>query len=259
MTAGPPAEPVEAPPGRRNGGGIVAVVCALVALLAAVVVLFAGGALLWTDYSTRTPDGYLLSHEETVLTRGFAVTSDRVRLSTGAGWLPASALGTARVEVTGTTPDAKLFVGVAPAAKGAGYLGGVQRTVVSDLGSDRGATGQTLVPGDAPSGAPGDRDFWVAKASGPGPQQLTWVPARGDWTLVVMNADGSAGVSVTATVGATVPALDTFARWILLGGGLLALVGVLLLVLAVRRRRRRAGSPEQAAVAMPVGPAADAG
>ena len=54
--------------------------------------------------------------------------------------------------------------------------------------------------------------------------------------LVVMNADGSAGVAVRAGVGATVPALGTIAWSVLIGGVLISAVGVLLIVLASRRR-----------------------
>jgi hypothetical protein len=159
-------------------------------------------------------------------------------LDAGADWVPlSSTLGDVRLEVTATEPDTEVFVGLAPVAEAAAYLDGVERTVVDDVGPAVTAADQTQLPGGAPSGAPGEQDFWQAQVSGAGTQQLEFVPDEGDWVLVMMNADGSAGVSVEAGIGATAPGLSGLA-WGLLGGGLLlAAIAVLLLVLAFRRRR----------------------
>jgi hypothetical protein len=165
-----------------------------------------------------------------------------------------SALGTARIQVTaGGGKD--VFVGVAPATAVAGYLDGVRRSVVDDLGDDGSPVPTVSLPGGAPSGPPGEQTFWAARASGAGLQQLSWSPARGDWAIVVMNADASPGVSAQARIGATVPALADLA-WGLLGGGLLlVVVGVLLVVLAARRpvaaASYGAGTPWPATAAPP--------
>jgi len=211
-----------------------------------------GGVLLWADLGNRT-DGYVFSETDDFTTQGYALSSERIDLATGADWVPLSAtLGTARAEVTAVDPETEIFVGVAPLAEGAAYLDGVQRSVIDDLGT--GAVDEVLVPGGAPSGPPVEQDFWAAQASGPGIQRLDWKPTQGDWLFVVMNADGSAGVAMDARVGATVPALGGLA-WGVLGMGLfLVLVGTLLLVLAIRRPRvgrAYTGGP----FVMPSGPA----
>jgi hypothetical protein len=244
MTAAQPHTPVQAPPSRWSAGRIVALVIGVVLLLPGLGLLVGGGALLWADNSHRTSDGYLTSDARTFDTSGFALTSDRVDLSTGADWLPvSSALGTARFRVTATDPGTDVFIGIAPADDVSGYLGSVRRTVVDDLGTTFGTTGISLVDGGAPAGPPGDQTFWTAQASGSGAQQLTWRPASGNWVLVVMNADGSAGVRVTGTVGATVPSLVGLAWGLLAVGALITAIGVLLIVLAARRGSRRTGPP----------------
>src|SRR3954451_9543481 len=242
MTARPPPAPLQAPPGRWSAGRIVALVLGVVLLLPGLGLLAGGGALLYADSSHR-PDGYLTSDPETFETAGFALTSDRVSLSTGADWVPvSSALGTARFQVT-ADPGTDVFIGIAPAADVAGYLDGVRRTVVDDLGSTFGTTGISQLDGSAPAGPPGDQTFWTAQASGSGAQALTWKPTSGNWVLVVMNADASAGVRVTGTVGATVPSLVGLAWGLLIAGALITAIGVLLIVLAVRRGARRSGPP----------------
>jgi hypothetical protein len=231
----PPPPTYWMPPARWGAGRVLAVVFGVLLLVPALGLLVGGGVLLWADQTRRT-DGYVFSDTDAFTTKGFAVVSQRVDLATGADWVPLSAaLGTARAEVTAADPGKAIFVGVAPLAEGSAYLDNVGRSVVADLGTT--ANDEVFVPGGAPSGPPGDQNFWVAKASGTGTQQLNWEPSGGDWLFVAMNADGSAGVTIDARVGATVPALGGIA-WGVLGTGLfLALIGTLLLVLALRRPR----------------------
>src|SRR3954464_4793132 len=149
MTASPPV-PVQAPPSRWGAGRIIALVVGVILLLPGLGLLLGGGALLWADNSHRTSDGYLVSDAATFSQPGFALTSDRLDLSTGADWVPvSSALGTARFEVTSTDPGADVFLGVAPAEDVDAYLNGVRRTVVDDLGTTFGTTGTSLVDGGA--------------------------------------------------------------------------------------------------------------
>lgn len=253
--AGPPAGP---PPGawmppprpRRGAGRIIAAVLGALLLLPALGLLGGGGVLLWADQGRRSDDGYLYTASDGFATPGHALTSERIDLDPGADWVGLSAaLGTARFEVTGADPGADIFVGIAPSADAAAYLDGVRRTVVDDLGLDTSAADQVLLPGDAPSGPPADQDFWTVEATGTGTQQLDWDPDDGSWTLVVMNADGSAGVAVDARIGATIPALTGLAWGLLVGGLVLLALAVLLLVLGLRRPAvgpRYAGGPPPA-------------
>ena len=241
MTATPQPPWAPAPAPRMSAGRIVALVVGILLLLPGLALLAGGGVLLWADLASRS-DGYVFSETDDFSTEGYALVSERIDLATDADWLPVSAaLGTVRADVTSTDAGAELFVGIAPAGAAADYLDGVERSVIDDLGS--GPVDEVLVPGGEPSGPPADQDFWTAQTSGPGTQELNWEPAEGDWLFVVMNADGSAGVSIDARVGATVPALGGLS-WALLGiGAFCTLVGVLLLVLAIRRPARYTAPP----------------
>jgi hypothetical protein len=232
-TPQPPPRPYATAPG-WSAGKIVALVFGIVLLLPGLALLAGGGALLWADQANRT-DGYVFTETDDFATTGYALVSERIELTTDADWFPISAaLGTARAEVTSTDPGTDVFVGIAPAADAAAYLGGVKRSVIDDLGTGR--VDEAPLPGAAPDGAPGEQDFWTAQSSGPGTQALDWEPADGDWVFVVMNADGSAGVSMDARVGATLPALGGIAWGVLLSGIFLTVISVLLLVLSIRRR-----------------------
>jgi hypothetical protein len=233
MTAYPQG-PGSAPPPRWRAGRIVALVLGVLILLPGLGLLAGGGVLLWADKAGRADDGYLMSGSDSFSTPGYALTSERLDLATGADWVPLSAtLGTARIEVTSSND---VFVGVAPVTDARAYLDGVQRTVVDDLGTGSAAGGETLISGDAPSGAPGDQDIWTESVSGSGTQQLDWAPGQGDWMLVVMNADASAGLTLDGRIGATAPALDGLAWGVLITGLVVTIIGGLLVALAIRRR-----------------------
>src|SRR5262249_15297634 len=90
--------------------------------------------------------------------------------------------------------------------------------------------------GGAPASAPGTQDFWVASSTGPGARTLTWVPADGSWTVVVMNADGGPGIDVQADLGARIPALPWIGVGLLVAGAVFAAGGALLVAGATRRR-----------------------
>jgi hypothetical protein len=236
MAATPSAPWTQPPPSRWSAGRVVALVLGILILMPGLGLLTGGGVLLWADLSQRDTDGFLFSDEDTFTTSGYALVTERIDLSTGADWVPLSAaLGEARVEIAATEPGTAIFAGIADVEASARYLDGVERTIVRELGSGATVGDEAGAPGQGPAVAPATEDFWVSQASGAGVLELTWRPSAGNWTLVVMNADGSAGVAVEARVGASVPALAGLA-WALLAAGLVLTLGaVLLLVLAFRR------------------------
>jgi UPF0716 family protein affecting phage T7 exclusion len=223
-------------PRRRAPGRVVAVVLGVLLLLPGVALVAAGGLLLWAHGVQRT-DGFVRSPQDRFTTSTHALVSDRIDLRTGADWLPVStALGDARVEVTADQGD-EVFVGVARTADVSAYLSGVSRTRVEALGFGPAPGIEDQRPGDAPSGKPADQNFWIAQATGSGTQRVTWPAAEGNWTFVVMNADGSAGIDVDARIGAEFPALGTVAWSVLIIGVGVTVAGILLV-----RPRRRQGS-----------------
>jgi hypothetical protein len=88
----------------------------------------------------------------------------------------------------------------------------------------------------APTAPPTAQSFWSASTSGAGKQTLTWSPKSGSWRIVLMNADGSRGVSARLAIGAELPHLLAIGLGLLAGGGLLLVLSGGGLFLAVRRR-----------------------
>jgi hypothetical protein len=206
-------------------------------VLMSVGLLGGGGTALWADLSHRDAAGYVTTEVHSFSTAGSALATEPVELGDpGVGWFYSPVvLGEVRIRVTPASLGSTLFVGIGPSADVDRYLAGVSQTVISDFWTN----GLEPTDGNTPGSAPGTQDFWVAAATGTGPQTLTWDPANGSWTVVVMNADGQAGVDVTADLGATMPTLIAIAVGSLAVGGLFLIGGVLLIAGAIRRSRAR--------------------
>ena len=108
-----------------------------------------------------------------------------------------------RVQGVATGSDA-LFMGIAPADAVAGYLDGVVHDEITQWDSfqdDITDVVYTRNEGTTDPAAPETKGFWVASVSGSGEQTLDWTIESGEWALVIMNADGSPGVSADVQFG----------------------------------------------------------
>jgi hypothetical protein len=197
------------------------------------------------DQAARDHDGFVMTGEVPVETDTHALVSDSMTIHTdgSTSLVPEEIFGDAKVEAT-NGDGSTLFVGVGSTADVADYLDGVQQAEVVDITTtDDGAEARYRVTGqDPPSVPPTEVDTWVAQSTGSGTVSVDWPVEEGDWTIVVMNADGSAGVTADVAVGASLPWLGWAAVALLAGAGIGLLLSVLMMVAAVRGARRGAVS-----------------
>jgi hypothetical protein len=221
-------------PGPSWGGGRIAliVVGSLLALLG-VSILIGGVAVAVVD-NTRDRDGFLMSAPGELSSGGYAVTVSALQVSSFGGWAidAQSTAGTTRITATGS--DRPVFIGIGPSDKVAAYLAGVKHDVLEDISTTPFRATYVPVAGGAPSSRPAAQTFWTATSTGTDNQQvLTWPTQAGDWSVVMMNADGSDRVNASVSVGATVPILHSVAVGLSIGGAVLFLLGLGLIIGAV--------------------------
>jgi hypothetical protein len=238
--APPTATMYQAP--RRNewgGGRVTAVVIGSVVLLVSLGLIAAGATLGIADRFFRDNQGFLMAPQSSLSSPGSALVSPNVQIQAQpASALPRSVLGTAKVTVD-PAGGAPVFVGIARTGAAAGYLADVARSTVLSTGSH---PSYRFHPGGVPSGLPSRAGIWVASSAGSGLQTVTWPVQNGQWTLVVMNADGSRGVAANVRGGATVPiATWLFITFLVVGFVLLA-IAVVTLVAALSRPGTRAAT-----------------
>ena len=228
--------------GRRVGGILLIVVGGLLALVA-IGMLAAGGVFMWADRSQRDSHGYLNSGSAHLYSPSYAIVATDLNLTlSGPAWtVVRDALGDVRITATGSETGPGAFIGIADQGAVQRYLQSANWDQLTDLNVVPFRVAYRNHPGAAPA-PPVAQSFWQARTSGTGTQTLSWKVASGHWSVVLMNADASAGVGADVAVGATAPFLFGLALALLIGGAVLfAIVAALLVLGVVSLQTRRAG------------------
>nr|WP_098955987.1 DUF4389 domain-containing protein [Pseudonocardia sp. N23] len=222
----PPTTP--APP--STGRSLLLVVGSVVSALA-VLVAGAGVAGLVADRVARDAGGFLATGVGSATTNGVALRTDPLRIDAAQPDAAARVFGEIALRAS-SNRGGTVFVGIGPTAEVSRYLGGAAQGVWRTGAVDgRGAAARVDEIAGRPAVAPpGGQTFWAARASGPGTTAASWTPVPGDWTAVVMNADGTGPVSAGVQLAARVPVLglaSAAAVWTALG---MLVIGVAVIV-----------------------------
>ena len=242
----PPPPPPRAQARRWSAGSVAAILIGSLLVLGGLGSAAGGTAIFVAAAATRGDDGAYTTPTEQFSGSGYAIEFGAAELNwTQADWAAnADWVGQVRATAESASSDVPVFVGIARTADVSRYLGGVQTDRVTDFSLFPFTAKYSSQAGSAPAELPTDQTFWVAQASGLGPQTLTWDPQPGRWMLVVMNADSSAGVTVDLSVGADLPVLSPIAWTLVIVGGVLLIIGTGLIVAGSISGRRR-GTPPQ--------------
>ena len=215
-----------------TGGRLAAIIAGGAIASLATLVLLAGAGFQWLD-NQRDADGFYTTSSERFHTGTYALTSENLNIDDGVPGVKT------RLKVR--SDDGKpVFVGIAPTDAVETYLVQSAHATVTDIDSSPFDADYTTVPGAARPAAPGTQSFWTAHAQGTGEQTLTWDVDQGDWSLVVMNADGSPGVHTDISAGADLRFVGAVATGLIVGGlGGLTLGAGLLAFGLIRPQRRQ--------------------
>ncbi len=219
---------------RPSAGRVVAVVSGAVAGLVAFSLVVAGAVLLYAN-GQKDHDGYVSTGSDRFHTRTYALATDDLDVNTDApDWVDTgAALGHVRLKAT--SRDGKpVFVGIAPTKDVDAYLRGTSHATVTDVDyAPFHATYRTR--GGSRPAPPVAQRFWSASANGNGTQTVEWKVRSGNWSVVVMNADGSANVDAGVSAGADAPWLSAVGWGTIGGGAVLAIIAGTLVFVGVRR------------------------
>jgi hypothetical protein len=222
----------------------VPLVIGIVLALFSVPILLAGLGLGWALGTQRDDDGFFTTPSRQLETTTTALSSTVVELGQAGqdDWWADQEVATVRVSAAADPIDTPVFIGIGPSEDVRAYLEDAPYDEVTSLTGDpfeytltrRGGSGSL-------AGPPGEQDFWVATASGPGARTLEWAVAPGTYTLVIMNRDGAEGLTVDVSASGRLQMLVPLA-WVLgIMGALLALLAALLVVWGASPTERGGG------------------
>ncbi|MEP7736800.1 DUF4389 domain-containing protein [Nocardioides sp. 31GB23] len=205
---------------------VIGVLLALVGLP----LLLAGAGLGWALATQRDDDGFFSTTTEQISTETVALTSPVLDLGAAGPDGRWTERDIVTLRLRATSGGSPVFVGIGPSEEVERYLAAASYDEIGDLVTDpfdytltrRGSGGSLPTP-------PSEQDFWSDRSIGSGTQTLTWDVRPGNWTAVVMNGDGSPGLSTGLSAGGRVDMLAPLA-WVLGALGLLLILGGALLV-----------------------------
>jgi hypothetical protein len=223
--------PAPARPGRGQR------IAAIASVVAAAVLALSGTVALSAN-ALRDGDGYFTWPTETFTSNGYAITMKTVDISHAPQWVFSSALlYSVRVKASS---DHALFIGIARASDVERYLAGTEHDDVSGLTYNPFQVNYDHTNGHAPQQAPTKEPFWAKSTSGAGTITLDWKPQPGKWRAVLMNADGSRGITASLQLGARTSLL-WWAGGALLGLGAVAAAAAAMFYRSARSAEQRAG------------------
>ncbi len=224
-----------------SAGKVILLVFGGLGLLISIGLLVGGGALLWADNTIKDSEGFYTTRTIQMEKDSHAIVTGPADIDIEAGWdwgwgWDLGDLVTLKVEGSNNDPSNQIFIGVARESDIDAYLSGVEYDEMTQLHIWPDSVDYQNHPGSVVPGAPTSQTFWTESTYGTGTQILEWELEPGSYVLVLMNADGSAGVDIDMVFGAKVPLLFAVGVGLLGGGAVVLLISILMIYFAARRR-----------------------
>lgn len=204
-------------------------------LLLALTLIGSGVAAIVGLENNRDATGYFVTHTHHYQTPSYALSTESLNVGSVTGALETSLLRL-RISATSSDKTKPLFIGIARTEDVARYLARVRHAELRDISFDPFKVDYRPIGTGAPAAPPSSRGFWQTRASGTGPQTISWPVKSGQWSAVVMNADASRNVSVDAQLAARLSGAWWFVVGFIVLGALALLGGIALIRSGVRKR-----------------------
>jgi hypothetical protein len=218
---------------------LIAAVVGVPMVLGSVALTVLGGIAL----AVPDDDGWVSAGPIRVSSDAVALVGEDIRIDMGThignggthlGWGGV----TARIEATSRNGK-DIFIGVANDQDVASYLSGVAVARIESFHHDPAFEERNGLTAISP---PAEHDIWVASSVD---GSLEWDVTDGDWVVVLLSADGSAGVDVSLSGAARIPYLSVVAA-VAIALGLIGMTfGTLLTYYGVRAVRAPSPTPPQ--------------
>ena len=172
-------------------------------------------ALFWSHWADADSHGYQSSQLIHIDKAPYAITIERGDVHLRSAWIwDWSNLVSFKIEASNADNSRPVFIGVAENSASAAYLDNIEHDRITDFRIRPFKIEFEHIPGNSEPVAPRTipntqtppyEEFWTDSAYGTGSQTLEIELEAEDYTFVLMNDDGGAGIDMEVTIGAKVP------------------------------------------------------
>jgi len=225
-----------------SAGKIIMLIFGIIVLLISLSFLMGGGALLSAHNIIKDSEGFYNTKTIQIEKDSYAIIVGPTDINVDVGWdwgwgWDLGDLITFKIEGSGYDPSTQIFLGIARESDINTYLDDVEYDEITDLNVFPFRVDYRNQPGSVVPEVPSSKTFWIVSNYGPGTQIIEWELEPGRHSLVIMNADGSAGIDMDVVFGVKVPLLFGISVGLLIGGGVLLAISILMIYFATRRPR----------------------
>jgi hypothetical protein len=223
---------VKANRGGFDAGRVIAILLGGFLIMVSIPILFGGGAVMGISGIFDQGDGYIglnnIDFEtgtQVLITKSMDIEGfDYDTYDGPPKWVWEPEIGDlVKIKIEAESNDNKpIFIGIIREQDGLEYFGDVEYDYVSDFSVEN-PSSRPYISYRKHSGVdvtfePADLDIWVEEVHGNGEQTMIWEPEVGEYWLVIMNEDASAGVDIETGLSVRVPILGNIGRGLFLGG-----------------------------------------
>ena len=180
-------------------GKLIIRVGGIIGLIVAVFFLVSGIYFLCQNSTSKDSQGFFSTWNFEIQRDSRAIVLEPDGIEFDVNW-DIGDIGVFKVIAETIGPGKELFIGSAPQEDVCSYLDGIEYDKITALWIFPLRADYQRFNGDAVPANPVSQEFWIDTSFGKDTQELIWDPEHGNASLVIMNADGSAGLDLNAHV-----------------------------------------------------------
>jgi hypothetical protein len=224
-------------------------------LLISVIVLIISFGLIMGGTSIRSiqelmtdKEGFIMSNTRLLEVPSYGIVADEIDFNIDPiGWRFFDHRGgfiKFKITTESTNHSKEIFLGIARQEDTHDYIDSMEYHEIKEMDMrwdvlDGGTfeTSYTVHQGGPPSVPPTVHSFWIVHGISAEPQTIIWEPQAGSYYLVIMNSDGSAGVSSRVNIGVQMPFFTGIGNVLIVIGIFVGLIGVAMIIYIIRTNR----------------------
>lgn len=216
---------------------IVLVILGTLALLVSVPFIFGGAAVLLVNSALVDNEGYICTDPVHLDSDSHAIVATPDDMDEDSDWFWwLGRFADLKIEGSSHGASEQIFIGIAEARDVDEYLDDVAYDEMVEFSTKASEITYDSHTGDHEPVSPTNVSFWAASAYGIEKQTLVWEHDVDDYSLVIMNADGTAEVDVNMVFCVKIPQMGGFGVGILIAGIVFLVIGILMIFFALRKR-----------------------